>query len=258
MAAEEGDCAVQVVSAFSDESLCRLQLPSSSTVLDVKRCVQAAQGIGVFRQRLIISPAGPQVEDHEVLGTLPGLRLQLLKLEYTDGNEDEVSQLLRAAGMGVVSEVERLLRLPLRPDCAQDEDGATALIVACSNIEVARLLCEAGADKDKTIHDGSTALIVACDVGHVEVARLLCEAGADKDKAMTDGATALIVASDNGHLEVARLLCEAGADKDKARQDGATALFVASENGHLEVARLLCEAGADKDKVHDNCATGKM
>eukprot|EP00972_Heterocapsa_arctica_P044157 6518149-Heterocapsa_arctica.AAC.1 len=45
--------------------------------------------------------------------------------------------------------------------------------------------------------------------------RLLCGAGADKDKARPDGATALYIASQNGHLEVARLLCEAGADMDK-------------------------------------------
>ena len=37
MAAEECGCVVQVVSAFSDESIYTLQLPSSGTVLDVKR-----------------------------------------------------------------------------------------------------------------------------------------------------------------------------------------------------------------------------
>ena len=90
----------------------------------------------------------------------------------------------------------------------------------------------------------SSALISASANGHLEVARLLCEAGADKDKAEQGGASAFMAASEDGHLEVARLLCEAGADKDKARQDGATALILASEHGHLEVARLLCEAGA--------------
>ena len=170
MAAEEGDCVVLVVSAFSDESLYRLQLPSSSTVLDVKRCLQAAQGIGVFRQRLIISPAGPQVEDHEVLGTLPGLRLQLLKLEYADGNEDEVGQLQRPAGLGVVPEVERLLRLPLRPDSMLVEDDATVLILASVNghLEVVRLLSEAGADKDKADQYGVMALMPASQYGHLE------------------------------------------------------------------------------------------
>ena len=59
--------------------------------------------------------------------------------------------------------------------------------------------------------------------GHLEVARLLCEAGADKEKADETGATALMTASVKGHLEVVRLLCKVGADKDKANETGATA-----------------------------------
>ena len=251
MAVDGGDCVVQVVSAFSDENLCVLHLPSSSMVVDIKRHLQASHGISIFRQRLLVSPAGHQVEDHEVLAALPGIRLQLIRLEYADDDAEGLRCLLRAAGEGNAPEVERLLRLPLRPDCSQDEDGTTALISASANghLEVARLLCEAGADKDKATQTGATALTRASENGHLEVARVLCEAGADKDKATQDGATPLILASHNGHLEVARVLCEAGADKDKARQDGATALILASQNGHLEVARLLCEAGADKDKA---------
>ena len=134
------------------------------------------------------------MEDHEVLGSLPGLLLQLVKLPYRDYDQDGVGNLLRAAEDGEAPEVERLLRWPLQPDCTLAEDGATALILASVG-------------------------------GYLEVARLLCEAGADKDKADADGDTALILASANGHLEVARLLCEAGADKDKANQDGVTALI---------------------------------
>ena len=58
MAAEDGDCVVLVGTAFSDESLCTLKLPRSSTVRDVKQRVQASQRINVFRQRLIVSPGG--------------------------------------------------------------------------------------------------------------------------------------------------------------------------------------------------------
>ena len=251
MSAEEGDCVVQVVSAFSDESICTLQLPSSSTVLDVKRRVQATQGINRFRQRLIISPAGPQVKDHEVLATLSGLRLQLIRLECTDDDEDEIGKLLHAAEEGVAPEVERLLRLPLKPDCTLDKFGATALMLASrwGHLEVVRLLSEAGADKDKAGF-GETGLIWASICGHLEVVQLLCDAGADKDKACRRGYTALMWASTRGHLEVARLLCEAGADKDKAKQNGATALTIASAHGHLDVARLLCESGADMDKAN--------
>ena len=200
MAADGGDCVVQVVSAFSDENLCVLNLPSFSTVLDIKRHVQASHGISIFCQRLLVSPAGHQVEDHEVLAALPGLRLQLIRLEYADDDADGIGGLLHAAAEGKAPEVERLLRLPLRPDCSRGMKGATALILASHN-------------------------------GRLEVARLLCQAGADKDTAMQHGDTALILASENGHLEVARLLCEAGADKDKASQEGDTALMARLKTG---------------------------
>ena len=248
---EHSDCVVQVVSAFSDEILCTLQLPRSGTVLDVKRRVQATQGINVFRQRFVISPDGPQAEDHEVLAALPGLRLRLVKLEYSDDDKDVLNEFLNATVEGAAPEVERLLRLPLRPDCS---DGyGTPLIFASVGgyLDIVRLLCGAGANKDKAAENGTgtTPLMVASRAGHLEVARLLCEAGADKDKAAENGATPLMVASRWRQLEVARLLCEAGANKDKATVDGDTALIVASREGHLEVARLLCEAGTNKDKA---------
>ena len=125
--AEEGDCLVQVVGAFSDEILCTLQLPRAGTVLDVKRRVQATQGINVFRQRLVISPAGRQAEDREILASLPGLRLQLIKLDYLDDDEEDEA-LLDAAEEGAAPHVERLMRLPLRPDGSQP--FAIPLIIA--------------------------------------------------------------------------------------------------------------------------------
>ena len=45
-----------------------------------------------------------------------------------------------------------------------------------------RLLCEAGADKDKADEHGDKALMLASGIGQLEVAQLLCEAGADEDK----------------------------------------------------------------------------
>ena len=57
-----------------------------------------------------------------------------------------------------------------------------------------------------------TAVIIASKSGHLDVARLLVQAGADKDCADLSGRTALMFASENGHWEVARFLVEAGAD----------------------------------------------
>ena len=58
----------------------------------------------------------------------------------------------------------------------------------------------------------------------MEVARLLSEPKADKDKAQIADANPLIIAADQGHLEIARLLLEAEAEMDKATNDGFTAL----------------------------------
>ena len=74
---------------------------------------------------------------------------------------------------------------------------------------------------------------------HLEVVRLLCLAGADKDKAKRDGDAALMQASYNGHLEVVRMLWAAGADKDKASRCDNTALMRASV-GFITIHVISC------------------
>ena len=74
-------------------------------------------------------------------------------------------------------------------------------------------------DPDATDASGRSALAMAASCGHESVARLLLEAGANKDLATLGGVTALIAAFQNGHLEVVRLLLESGADKNLAMND---------------------------------------
>ena len=55
-----------------------------------------------------------------------------------------------------------------------------------------------------------TVLMLAAEKGHLEVARLLLEAGADKNCCHDDGRNVLMLAADAGRLEVLHLLLEAG------------------------------------------------
>eukprot|EP00439_Symbiodinium_sp_Y106_P036611 s763_g4.t1 len=134
----------------------------------------------------------------------------------------------------------------------QDREGHTALMLAAESghAEIVRLLLEAGAHKDLSEEDPDgdalTALVLAARNGHVEIARLLLEAGDNEDLPNPDHPTALVLAARNGHVEIVRVLLEAGA-KDRRDGRGNTSLMLASENGDLEMARLLLEAGADKD-----------
>ena len=63
---------------------------------------------------------------------------------------------------------------------------------------------------------GATPMLLASLYGHLELVRLLCDAGADKDKADQNGGTHMEGGSINGPLGVVQLLCDAGAEKDKA------------------------------------------
>jgi ankyrin repeat protein len=59
-----------------------------------------------------------------------------------------------------------------------------------------------------------TALLAAAGAGQLEMARLLLEAGADPSLTDSDGNTPLMTAAGNGHPDVLRLLLARGAAVD--------------------------------------------
>ena len=81
----------------------------------------------------------------------------------------------------------------------------------------------------------------------MHVARLLLEAGADKDLPDWTGGTALMRAAFWGHAPVVQLLLEAGAEADLRSRGDSTALILAAEEDHALVVQLLLEAGARHD-----------
>ncbi|KAL1528445.1 hypothetical protein AB1Y20_009792 [Prymnesium parvum] len=95
-------------------------------------------------------------------------------------------------------------------------------------------------------HGGASALYVACEFGQLEVAKLLLEAGAPPDQARDDGATPLYKAcQDGGRIDVAKLLLQNGANADQVDKAGMTPLWVACHQGRTELAAVLLDANAD-------------
>ena len=159
---------------------------------------------------------------------------------------------------------ELMLVLRTAVTAEQQHKAAEELVCYAADggfLEVARLLLQAGADRDycrsPEVSEGSsseewdnigcTALSRAANRGHAELVRLLLEAGADKDLQDEDGMTALMHAAHEGHVEIARILVAAGAGKDLEDEEGTTALMIAAATGHTEIARLLVDAGATMD-----------
>ncbi|XP_034703760.1 serine/threonine-protein phosphatase 6 regulatory ankyrin repeat subunit A-like [Vitis riparia] len=149
----------------------------------------------------------------------------------------------------------------------RDNEGRTALHLAVSkgNIQCARTLVEAGADKDAKSKDGRTALYRAASNGDRPMAEMLIQMGADPT--ITAGhrdRSPLDIARDKGHKEIVEileqgetvlttarrgelksleLLLQRGASINYRDQYGLTALHVAAIKGHKDVALLLIGSG---------------
>jgi uncharacterized protein len=118
-----------------------------------------------------------------------------------------------------------------------------------------------------------TPLTLAAREGDVEMARILVNAGADVNVAAGDGKTALALAIFNGNYEVASLLVDNKADVNKADAQRFTPLFWAVDRRNMETApnfpwmvtadpmpliRKLLDAGANPNALVNNTPRARM
>jgi ankyrin repeat protein len=134
----------------------------------------------------------------------------------------------------------------------KSRNGMTPLIYACAhnNTNLASLLISKGADVNLPgqLNDQGhswTPLMTAANSGDVEIIKLLLNAGARLEQTNNNGDTALMEAAKRAVPDVVKLLIERGANVNARRVFGHTALIYAAYNGQLENIRLLLAAGAD-------------
>lgn len=149
--------------------------------------------------------------------------------------------------------------------------GSTPLLFAArqGNIDVARVLIEAGADVNNTSASGTSALVVAAHSGHGPLGIFLLEQGADPDAAEA-GYTALHAAVLRSQVQLVDALLSHGADVNASVKHGtpgrrfsadyslryqligANAFWLAAKYGELDIIRLLASGGADPLAVPEN------
>ena len=118
-----------------------------------------------------------------------------------------------------------------------------------------------------------TPLTLAAREGDVEMTRVLVNAGADVNTAAGDGKTALAVSIFNGNYDVASFLVDNKADVNKADAQRFTPLFWAVDRRNMETApnfpwmvtadpmpliRKLLDAGADPNALVNNTPRARM
>ena len=148
--------------------------------------------------------------------------------------------LTRAAALGRVDDVARLLRVGADPAAAD-----TALLAAVrggeggsGHVDTVRLLVAAGADVPRAALDLTE--------GHLATTlRAALEPGP------TDPDGALLAAATSGDVDRAAVALRVGADVEIRDEHRRTPLLLAVTNDQLDVARLLVGLGADPDALDD-------
>ena len=186
----------------------------------------------------------------------------------------------RAIESGDVARVQQILQSDpgavSQPDENQFRDLPIHVAAASGNVEIARLLLDAGADIDAGDSDNSTALGVAAMRKHGELVAFLIERGADvnrrdrkadcplsfavygRDEAIIQklldagadlyfrnprGETLLHISAARGVRSLVEHLLDNGAEVD-ARSEQGTPLGYAAMQGHAEIVKLLLDRGA--------------
>jgi ankyrin repeat protein len=161
--------------------------------------------------------------------------------------------LVEASGSGSAEMVKRVLGLHVDAG-TKVEGGITALFICAgteypehadekrSNMEVARILLDAGADPNARTSDGETALM---KTGEAAVAELLIEHGADVNAKDNEGETALLKTFS---AEVTRVLLAHGANPMARDKSGKTALERAKQFNDKEMISAIDQALSGRAK----------
>ena len=99
--------------------------------------------------------------------------------------------------------------------------------------------------------DHATPLHAASEAGELDVCKLLCERGADKEARDDHNSTPLHHAVANDHLDTVKYLVGRGADKEARNNENWTPLHVAASNDRLDTVKYLVEQGVDKEARDD-------
>lgn len=129
---------------------------------------------------------------------------------------------------------------------SRDNVGITPLYVAikCQNEGVVKQLIAAECDVNIGSQD-HTPIFLATRTGQLNIVKLLCEAGCVKDIRNKYGVTPVYEAALKGHKEVERYLLDSGCNPNCADMYEQTPLHVAVISNHLECVKLLLQAGAN-------------
>jgi ankyrin repeat protein len=153
--------------------------------------------------------------------------------------------IFEAAAIGKFDRVANHIYLHPGAINAFSDDGFTPLGLACyfGHEEIARYLLLKGAEVNLPSQNsfGVYPLHSAAAANNLDITKIVLEAGADVNVRQQSGFTPLHAAAQHGNIEMLILLLEAGADVGARTDAGLTPSNLATERGFHDIARILCE-----------------
>ena len=133
-------------------------------------------------------------------------------------------------------------------------DKAFGISISSGNMEMIRLLMDAGADintKCSTCY-GQSAIQIALEYSNFELVEELMKHDANLQVSSDMGRTLLHSVAHSDNILLAGKLIDAGLDVNAMDEDGATPVLFATSNGKFEMLKLFEEHGADLLVVENN------
>ncbi len=158
----------------------------------------------------------------------------------------EIHQAIIAGDAARVAELVRANpQVVQERDTNRCEDYPIHTAATAGNVEIARLLLDAGAELEAEDADGSTPLHNACVMRRGEMAAFLIERGASVNRRDHNGAYALSFAASGGDTAVVRMVLDAGANLYFRDANGMSLLHFAASRNLSALADTLLAHGED-------------
>lgn len=176
--------------------------------------------------------------------------VQLLLEAGANRDDIQMPELIWAAALGTLAEVENLVRegadLEAR-DCLE----RTAWLVATQTGDIAKseFLRDCGVDLEARDDWGRTAWLLAIQAGDIARAQFLRGCGADTKAVGRCGQRPLCYAIESSHLPMLKWLLDLGADPNLTDEFGDAALIEAVGYKSVEAVDLLLAAGANVNQT---------
>lgn len=146
--------------------------------------------------------------------------------------------------------VKTILATGVDPNCcgANSVDSPLQQALSNENIDIARLLIDAGADVNANASTWgwyNDPLQIATMKGNTKLVDMVLAAGARINTVNGHGHCALNLAIQNRNIEVVQILLEKGTDIDFMNEYEKDALHFAAIGGRIDIVKILLAAGAD-------------